>query len=76
MEPTHTKDSDCTVDPETLLCSVCGVDHSDSCPECSGRGFHAEGCSRSDVTKTLSCGGCNRCMECVEAGERQLREAD
>ena len=40
----HTKDSDCTVDPETMLCSECGVDHSDSCPDCGGWGFHKDAC--------------------------------
>lgn len=40
----HTKDEDCDVDPETGLCKVCRVDHSDLCPDCGGRGFHNEGC--------------------------------
>lgn len=41
----HTKDSDCTVDPETQCCIYCGVWHGEECPECKGRGFHNEGCS-------------------------------
>lgn len=40
----HTKDSDCTVNEETLLCDVCGVDHSDECADCGGRGFHKPTC--------------------------------
>lgn len=40
----HTKDSDCTINPDTLLCDACGVDHSDECPECGGRGFHKDTC--------------------------------
>lgn len=41
----HTKDEDCTVDPETGCCSVCGVLHGDPCPCCGGSGFHKDGCS-------------------------------
>lgn len=40
----HTKDTDCTVDPDTLCCTVCGVDHSEECLECGQRGYHAETC--------------------------------
>ena len=40
----HTKDSDCTVNEETGLCDVCGVGHSDECPDCGGRGFHKPVC--------------------------------
>lgn len=43
-EPMHEKDSDCTVSEETLLCEVCGVDHSEECPDCGGRGFHKPVC--------------------------------
>lgn len=32
----HVRDSDCTIDPETLCCDVCGVDHSDECLDCGG----------------------------------------
>jgi hypothetical protein len=45
----HTSDEQCTVDPQTDLCSECGVDHSATCRECSGRGFHKPGCSLSDA---------------------------
>lgn len=40
----HTLDSQCRVNPETMLCDECGVDHSGDCAECSGRGFHQDGC--------------------------------
>lgn len=44
----HGKDSDCTIDPETDCCTECGVWHADPCPDCGGRGFHNDGCFRSD----------------------------
>lgn len=40
----HTTDTDCTIDPETGCCSLCGVLHGDPCPECGGRGLHIENC--------------------------------
>lgn len=40
----HSKDSDCTVDPETGECVECHVWHDDPCPDCGGRGFHKEDC--------------------------------
>ena len=40
----HVKDSDCTVNPEDMLCIHCGVDHSETCPDCGGRGFHSADC--------------------------------
>lgn len=43
-EPMHERDSDCTVDEDTLCCKYCGVDHSDECPDCGGRGFHKPIC--------------------------------
>ena len=42
--PTHTRDSDCALDPRTDTCRDCGVYHGDPCPECGGRGFHALDC--------------------------------
>ena len=36
----HCRDSDCIVNPSTLLCDVCGVSHSEGCDLCGGRGFH------------------------------------
>jgi hypothetical protein len=53
----HSKDADCTVDPATGGCFVCGVDHSDECPECGRHGFHLDGCVRmglSPMTPTPS----------------------
>jgi len=41
----HHQDEDCTrIDPETQLCRDCGVDHSNECPDCKGRGFHRPRC--------------------------------
>lgn len=40
----HSRDEDCTVDPETLCCTVCGVDHSAECLDCGKRGYHASTC--------------------------------
>ncbi len=40
----HEQDADCTVDPETNLCVVCGVEHAEPCPDCGGRGFHKPDC--------------------------------
>jgi hypothetical protein len=40
----HTQDSDCTIDPETLCCRECGVDHGDECLDCGGRGYHKPAC--------------------------------
>ena len=40
----HEKDQDCTVDPKTWCCTVCGVYHGDPCWVCGGRGFHKPGC--------------------------------
>ncbi|MGA8730297.1 MAG: hypothetical protein WB608_16200 [Terracidiphilus sp.] len=38
----HQQDEDCTV--EDGVCVVCLVDHSETCPECGGRGFHKMTC--------------------------------
>lgn len=57
----HTKDSDCTVDPETGLCIECGVCHTlGDCPECGGKGYHVDGCSEMDesVFESIVCIGC------------------
>lgn len=40
----HRRDEDCTVDPATDTCSVCGVGHGDPCPDCGARAFHRRGC--------------------------------
>lgn len=47
MEPLHTKDAECTVDPETDLCKECGVYQGEAfgrCLDCNGRGFHTDEC--------------------------------
>lgn len=41
---THWIDTDCTVDPQTDTCEVCGVYHGDECGLCGGRGYHNPGC--------------------------------
>ncbi len=33
------------------MCPGCCVDHGDPCPICSGRGFHADGCTSSLTVK-------------------------
>jgi hypothetical protein len=40
----HVKDSDCTVDQATNLCTGCGVEHGEPCPACGRRAFHRDGC--------------------------------
>ena len=59
MTRTHDQDADCTVDPSTLTCTTCGVDHSGECDRCHGRGFHKVGCPDSDATQPdLECTCC------------------
>jgi len=41
---THVQDSDCVIDSMTGLCLICGVDHSEPCMVCGGRGFHKPLC--------------------------------
>jgi hypothetical protein len=41
----HHHDSQCSVDPKTLCCTECGVDHSNPCLACGGHGFHKRGCA-------------------------------
>jgi hypothetical protein len=38
----HTKDADCTVDPDTDVCAICGVERGDPCAACGGRSFHTD----------------------------------
>jgi hypothetical protein len=47
----HSTDSDCTVDPHTLLCVYCGVMHGEPCPTCGGKGFHDADCPDSDANR-------------------------
>jgi len=42
---THTKDSDCTVDPNTGACIFCHVGHIDTCFECGQHAYHLDTCS-------------------------------
>jgi hypothetical protein len=46
----HLRDSDCTVDPATDLCTGCDVDHSGQCPGCLQRGYHTAACLDTEVT--------------------------
>ncbi len=41
----HETDADCTIDPITNECTICGAWHGDPCLECHGTGFHKPGCS-------------------------------
>ena len=52
----HSKDSDCTVNPETLCCDVCGVAHGDECLDCGGRGYHKPGCESIESDICEECG--------------------
>lgn len=78
----HSQDSDCTVNPETLLCEVCGVYHGeDACPDCGGRGFHKPTCETllryqqeeeqhfSEPDHDESCGVCPDCDRPNQFGE-------
>lgn len=40
IDPPHSQDEHCEVDPETDLCRGCGVSHGEPCPACGGRGYH------------------------------------
>ena len=43
--PPHYLDSDCTVDPQTDLCTVCGAGHcGPPCDHCGGVAFHTPAC--------------------------------
>ena len=53
----HTKDEDCTVDPETQCCTVCGVGHGDPCEFCGGRGFHMDNCPAMKIEDEEMWGG-------------------
>lgn len=44
----HTRDSDCTVDPDTNACTVCWVEHGPECPDCGRAAYHERGCSEVD----------------------------
>lgn len=42
----HESDEECVVDPDTLACAVCGVDHSGPpCPSCGARAFYRSDCA-------------------------------
>jgi len=45
----HEQDSDCAPYLVDDQCTVCGVSHTNQCPECGGRGFHKPECPDSDV---------------------------
>lgn len=50
---THVQDSDCVIDSMTGLCLICGVDHSEPCVVCGGRGFHKALCPQMPLQPTL-----------------------
>jgi hypothetical protein len=45
----HTRDDHCKLDPETGLCSLCGVEHGPGCQFCGASAFHAPTCSTRDI---------------------------
>jgi hypothetical protein len=49
----HMKDADCTVDPRTCLCTVCGVECGAPCPVCGCQSFHADGCVESRIAMPI-----------------------
>jgi hypothetical protein len=49
----HTQDEQCDVDPITLCCRDCGVDHAGDCYRCDGRGFHKDACPLSDAAMAV-----------------------
>jgi len=44
MAKMHEQDSDCAPFLVDEQCTVCGVSHTNECPECHGRGFHKPEC--------------------------------
>ncbi len=46
-KPVHTQDAQCSVGPDNC-CTVCGVEHSEPCYACGGRGFHQDACPEID----------------------------
>jgi hypothetical protein len=44
MSRSTTKDSDCTVNPSTNVCDVCGAEHGAPCVHCNQRAFHDPRC--------------------------------
>ena len=65
----HNQDPDCTIDPNTGLCTVCGVYHGEPCFACGGRGFHLPNCSEGDHAN-----GCE-CKECSAERDRYERNS-
>jgi hypothetical protein len=53
---THTKDSDCTIDPETDCCLECFAWHAEPCRECGGRAYH------NHTTEKPRCPECEHCQ--------------
>jgi len=84
----HTKDSDCTIDEDTACCVVCGVDHSEECLECGGRGYHKDTCSTMaevDIPavddSVKCCPDCEKpnqfgelCAECLREEQERIEE--
>lgn len=68
----HTQDSDCSVDPETLSCALCGVDHSGECLDCGGRGFHKPTCESQKHPQTDE--HLAGCLSCIMAHDKGLQD--
>lgn len=49
----HHKDEDCAGHLGDGCCVVCGAGHGDPCQECSGTGYHREGCTLSDAYERM-----------------------
>lgn len=63
----HSKDEDCTVGADGL-CVGCGVDHSEECAECGGRGFHKAVCEVLEAAERRATAEAER-QEGVEGGK-------
>jgi hypothetical protein len=45
----HNRDDQCKLDPETSLCSLCGVEHGPGCQFCGASAFHTPTCCTRDL---------------------------
>ena len=73
----HTKDSDCDVNPETMMCRECGVYHGLHCMACGGGGFHAPDCPYNDANAAVGANILKRAIHhlCADIFERSREDA-